>query len=168
MEKQKLPTLWDPLCALMGEYNNTEIACLTSLGKGEGGVKDEAGGCEQWHKVQLEASSTPGSSAPLGPVFFNIFSNDLNEKAECTFHKFAGDSNEEGMADSPESHAAIQRGLNKLEKWADRCLIKFNKENCEVLQLGRTTPDNSPCWESFTWKVGLQKRTYGSWCQYYV
>lgn len=28
----------------------------------------------------------------MGPDFFNIFSNDLSKEAECTFHKFAGDS----------------------------------------------------------------------------
>lgn len=47
MEKQKLPGTNrdpDPLCALMGEYNNTGISCLIGLGKGEGGVKAEAGG----------------------------------------------------------------------------------------------------------------------------
>ena len=39
------------------------------------------------------------------------------------------------MADAPEGHTAIQRDLNRLEKWADRNLMKFNKEMCKVLHL---------------------------------
>ena len=45
-----------------------------------------------------------------------------------------------GVADAPEGHAAIQRGLNRLEKWADRNVMKFNKGKCKVLHLGRNNP----------------------------
>ncbi|KAK4815937.1 hypothetical protein QYF61_010194 [Mycteria americana] len=41
--------------------------------------------------------------------------------------KFADDTKLGGVADRPEDHAAIQRDLNRLEKWADRNLMKFNK-----------------------------------------
>ena len=36
----------------------------------------------------------------------------------------------------PEGCAAIQKDLNRLEKWADRNLMKFSKERCKVLHLG--------------------------------
>jgi len=75
----------------------------------------------------------------LGPIFFNIFTNDLGDGAECTLSKFADDTKLGGMADTPESHAAVQRDLNRLEKWANRNLVKLNKK-CRVLHLRRNYP----------------------------
>ncbi|KAK4806774.1 hypothetical protein QYF61_005570 [Mycteria americana] len=70
----------------------------------------------------------------------NIFINNLADRAECTLNKFADDTKVGGMADMPEGHAAIQRDFDKLEKWADRNLMQFNKGKCKVLPLGRNNP----------------------------
>ncbi|KAK4824386.1 hypothetical protein QYF61_014046 [Mycteria americana] len=64
----------------------------------------------------------------LGPILFNIFMNGLDDGAECTLSKFPDDAKLGRVADTPESHAAIQRDLKRLEKWADLNLIQFNKE----------------------------------------
>lgn len=42
-----------------------------------------------------------------------------------------------GVAGELEDRAAILRNLNRLEKWAGRDLMKFNKGTCEVLHLGQ-------------------------------
>jgi len=42
----------------------------------------------------------------------------------------------------PEGHAAIQRDLNRLEKWADRNLMQLKKDKSKVLHLGRNNPMN--------------------------
>lgn len=51
----------------------------------------------------------------LGPTLFNIFTDGLDDGAECTHSKFVDDIKLGGVADRPEGGAAVQR----LEKWAD-------------------------------------------------
>jgi len=54
-----------------------------------------------------------------GPILFDIFIHDLNDGTECTLSKLADETERGGVADAPEGRAAIQRDLNRMEKWAD-------------------------------------------------
>ncbi|GAB0175534.1 mitochondrial enolase superfamily member 1 [Grus japonensis] len=85
-----------------------------------------------------------------------------DDGAECTLSKFANDTKLEGVADTPEGCAAIQRALNRLEKWADGNLMEFNKEKCKVLHLGRDSPGTRTSWGPPSWEAARQKRTLGS------
>ncbi|KAK4830761.1 hypothetical protein QYF61_013250 [Mycteria americana] len=45
-----------------------------------------------------------------------------------------------GLVDAPNSCVAIQKNLHRLEKWARRNLMNFNKGEYQVLHLGRNKP----------------------------
>jgi len=72
----------------------------------------------------------------LGQFWFYIFINDNG--VECTLSKSA-DKTKLGVADTLNGCAAIQRDLDRLEKWANRNL-KLSKGKFQFLNLRRSKP----------------------------
>ncbi|PKU29918.1 rna-directed dna polymerase from mobile element jockey- hypothetical protein [Limosa lapponica baueri] len=82
---------------------------------------------------------TEGKSCLINSINFCDEVTDLVDEGHLQM-TFADDTEMGEVADTPEVCAAIPKNLGRLEKLADRKLMKFNKGKYKVLHLRRNDP----------------------------
>jgi len=75
-----------------------------------------------------------------GPALFNIFVSNMDNGIEFTLSKSSNNTKLCVVVDVLEGRNAMQRDLDRIERWARAYLTKFNKAKCKVLHLGQGNP----------------------------
>ena len=73
-------------------------------------------------------------------MLFNLFVVDLDSAAECTFSKCVGDTNFCDEVSTVKRRDAIQRDLDRLQRWVCTKLMKINKAMGKDIHTGQGSP----------------------------
>jgi len=88
----------------------------------------------------VEVLSGVPQGSVLGPLLFLIFVNDLPSWIANSIKMFADDTKIWRIISKVEDSDGLQQDLNKLARWSDKWLLRFNPEKCKVMHIGHSHP----------------------------
>ena len=92
--------------------------------------------CSEWRGVW---SGVPQGSV-LGPTLFLVYVNDLLDGLRSKGKLFADDVKIYRRMMSPGDRDQLQDDLQKLNEWSSKWKLKFNRDKCNVMHIGRKNP----------------------------
>ncbi|GAB0191944.1 mitochondrial enolase superfamily member 1 [Grus japonensis] len=93
----------------------------------------------KWRPVM---SGVPQGSV-LGLALYKFFVSDMDSGIESTLSKLADNIKLCSVVNMLEGKDAIQRDLDRLERWAHANFMKFSKAKCKVLHVGWGNPKHN-------------------------
>jgi hypothetical protein len=70
-------------------------------------------------------------------VLFILYINDIDVGVNSFISKFADDTKIAGQAANEENCQQIQKDLDKLSEWSEKCQMPFNVSKCTAMHMGR-------------------------------
>ena len=89
----------------------------------------------------LQVSSGVPQGSVLGPTLFIYFINDLPDVVNKSNIKiFADDTKAYNSINNPEDIINLQNVIDEMFLWTQKWLLKFNKDKCKILHIGKNNP----------------------------
>lgn len=94
-------------------------------------------------------------------MLLNVLINDIDRGIECTLSKFTDYTKLSGTVYMTKRSDAIQKGLDRFEKWVHLNEMRYSKAKYRLLHLGWAISGTRTNWE-YLLRAVLQGRTWGS------
>ena len=86
---------------------------------------------------KLKVTSGVPQGSVLGPTLFIYYINDLPEVTDINTKIFADDTKVFNEINSSSDYHDLQKAIDNMFMWTEEWLLKFNKNKCKVLHLGK-------------------------------
>ena len=91
----------------------------------------------------LSVSSGVPQGSVLGPTLFIYFINDLpTTTSNASMKIFADDTKVYKEIKDEKNVEQLQNAIDSMFDWTQKWLLKFNKDKCKILHLGKNNPKN--------------------------
>ncbi|KAJ7419007.1 hypothetical protein WISP_56094 [Willisornis vidua] len=75
-----------------------------------------------------------------GQFLYRVIINNLDKGIKASLSRFANSTKLDGRIDLLEGRKAVQKNLDRLDRWAKTNVMRFNKAKCCILPLGHNNP----------------------------